>query len=191
MATPALKTFASAMALLLCLFFQGVHAANLVTNGDFETGDFSGWTTFQSGQSSYFGVDSAGPIDGAYSAFFAGVGPDSDAISQTFVTSIGQSYAIRFVLDSIASTGDAAFIASFDGATLFVASGTYALEPLAFTVTASSTSSTLKFSSFNDLGYFTLDDVSVIAVPEPAVYNMLALGLVVTMLLRRRTRSSA
>ena len=42
-------------------------AASLITNGDFETGDFTGWTN----PSSFASINSAAPIAGAFDAAIA------------------------------------------------------------------------------------------------------------------------
>src|SRR5437016_2266773 len=86
-------------ALVLCGaalgFCNSAGAASLVTNGGFETGDFTGWT--QTGNSTFNGVQSPGPgpsvREGNSSAFFGPVG-SVGGISQTLTTIPGASYFI-------------------------------------------------------------------------------------------------
>src|SRR6266850_8015712 len=74
------------------------HAAELVTNGSFETGDFTGWTL--SGNTGFTGVECpgapfAGPGDGNCDAFFGPVG-STGGITQTLNTQAGRFYNITF-----------------------------------------------------------------------------------------------
>src|SRR5262245_25078717 len=132
--------------------------ANLITNGGFETGDFTGWPVstglFVVGTLPDFGIP---PHSGSYQAFLpSGLGE----LEQSFATTLGQSYTV----DLWAATAS-------HGATLnvLVASTVFShifAEPtgyteFTFTFTAISNSSTLQF---NVTGLFFLDDISV----EPA-----------------------
>src|SRR3954467_12399702 len=78
----------------LAVGISGLASANLVVNGSFETGDFTGWT--QTGNTGFSGVECpgapfAGPGDGNCDAFFGPVGSNA-TLSQTFATTIGQLY---------------------------------------------------------------------------------------------------
>ena len=69
-------------------------AANLIINGSFETGDFTGWT--QSGDTDYTGVTGCSsycPEDGSSQAYFGPVG-SLGYISQTFSDVVGATYAV-------------------------------------------------------------------------------------------------
>ena len=45
-----------------------VRAANIVANGDFETGDFTGWTL--TGPQTFTAVDTLAPHTGTFGAYF-------------------------------------------------------------------------------------------------------------------------
>jgi Bacterial Ig-like domain/Carbohydrate binding domain len=140
---------------------------NLVTNGGFETGDFTGWT--QSGVTSATGV--AGTFDGTpphSGSFHAYLGPNAGLgfISQDLTTTMGVSYTLSFWLaHPYASDPGAEFQVSVGGAMLMdeQASGNYAYTQFAFTFTATSTTTALQFGFHEPPNYYFLDDISVIA----------------------------
>src|SRR5438270_2575967 len=73
-------------------------AVNLIVNGSFETGDFTGWTL--TGNTGFTGVECpgapfAGPGDGNCDAFLGPVGSNG-TLSQSFPTVVGQVYSISF-----------------------------------------------------------------------------------------------
>src|SRR5947207_3746098 len=77
---------------------SGLASANIVANGSFETGDFTGWT--QIGNTGFTGVECpgapfAGPGDGNCDAFLGPVGSNG-TLSQSFPTVVGQVYSISF-----------------------------------------------------------------------------------------------
>lgn len=59
-------------AVVLGLVAGQARAGNLIVNGGFETGNFSGWTTTPTSSGSNFFVDSRAPHTGSYDAFFGG-----------------------------------------------------------------------------------------------------------------------
>jgi len=152
---------------------QALAASDLVTNGSFETGDFTGWTRF--GSTSFTGVvgfyDTA-PTDGAYQAVF---GPPVrlGGISQTLTTVAGGGYNIAFDLYNPGGT-PSEYIVKFGNTVLadvtdspsFPYTHYYSLN-----VMASSNSTNLALSFRQDANYFQLDNVSVTSltpVPIPA-----------------------
>lgn len=80
-------------------------AGNLVMNGSFETGDFTGWTQF--GNTGFTGVQGnfagVNPEDGSFQAYFGPVG-SLGGISQDLATVAGQSYDISFYLYNFGGT---------------------------------------------------------------------------------------
>jgi alpha-tubulin suppressor-like RCC1 family protein len=168
---------------------------NLVVNGGFETGDFSGWTFTVPGHSDTV-VSAIRPPDGAkysHSGMFAaqfsdiylgGFGGSTESvIAQTLPTQPGTSYLISFWITSITNSS---LIVSWNGnpvLNLSLPADDY--EGSAFTnfqavVKATGTNSVLQFqfpSVFNHHTTTTaLDDVSV--VPLPPNYNQINAQLV-------------
>src|SRR5207302_790086 len=82
---------------ILCLAFLlspiSNSSANVIVNGGFETGDFSGWTL--SGDSATTFVDTGFAHSGSYAAFLGEIG-DLGSLSQTFSTTLGASYSLTF-----------------------------------------------------------------------------------------------
>jgi hypothetical protein len=148
--------------LLLCA--QPSHALNLVTNGDFETGDFTGWTL--SGNTGFTSVQNTPTcVFGSQCAFVGPIG-SLGYLVQNLATTPGQIYDISF--DWFTDGGIPNVLAmSFEGNTLFsisdvLASGTYTGQ-----VTATTSGSLLSFSYQNDPSYNQFDNVSVTPVPGP------------------------
>lgn len=168
--------------------------ADLVTNGDFETGDFTGWqvqsvhgTVSVGSLFAYAGTYGAGLEEG-----FGGTGE----VSQQLATTAGQSYTISFYLE--AGINPPADLKVYFGSDLLLdLAGAAPLGPwtkYTFTDVAASASTLLAFdfSAPGTIGWFSLDNVSVEPqnVPEPASLALLGTGLIATRFLRRlRTRS--
>ena len=139
----------------------------LVTNGGFETGDFSGWT--QSGNTSSTSVSVGSKLAGTYGAFF---GPSGSLgfISQNVTTYPGQRYLISCWLNGNGA-GPNEFLVSWGGQTLFDQAN---IAPagwtnMHFVATATGTQTTLSFGLRDDPSFLNLDEVSV--VPFPIVTN--------------------
>jgi hypothetical protein len=166
---PKLNMLAGA-ALATALIVSSGAQADLVTNGGFETGDFTGWV--QGGNTGDTGVDSNFPHSGIFSAFMGPVGSDG-TLSQNIATTPGQLYEISFWLNTEEPGPPNDFAVSFGGQALLSLTNLPAAPytQLTFDVTASSSSSSLLFSFRNDDGFFDLDDVSVnsVTVPGPIV----------------------
>lgn len=157
----------------------GADAANIVTNGDFETGTYADWV--QGGDTRFMSITStaADVHSGTYAAQFSGLG-DNAVLSQTLTTSIGTEYQLTYWLKGDGGTPND-FSVNFAGQTLFSQSNiaAFGYKEFAYDVIASSSSSTLQFAAHDDPGYFYLDAVSVVAVsavPEPSTLLMGTLG---------------
>jgi hypothetical protein len=152
-------------------------ATNLVSNGSFETGDFTAWTQF--GDTSFTGVvggcfDIGCPTDGAYEAAF---GPVSGfgGITQTLTGGAGE-YRVSFDLSDDSGYG---FVADLGGTDFFTqgAVSSYGVTHFSFLVAAGA-DPTLTFSFYNPPAYYTLDNVVVTSgVPEPAGWALMICGM--------------
>lgn len=166
------------------------HAANLVTNGSFETGDFTGWTL--SGNTGFTGVECpgapfAGPGGGNCDAFLGPVGSDG-TLSQILATIPGLSYEIKFDFQADGGT-PSDFSAVWDGQPALFSvtnppAGPY--QVLTFHALATTSTTSLSFHFRDDPGFLKLDDVSVVGVPEPGSLALLGIGMAGLWWSRRR-----
>ncbi len=167
-------------------------AANLVSNGSFETGDFSGWSfagnTGNTGVEGNFG--GVNPTDGNFQGVFGAVGSDTVMTQQLTVNSTGL-YTVSFDLDDLFG-GAQDFSASFGGSTLV----SYSSQPfgsythLSYTVEGGN--GLLEFTARQDPSFWLLDNVSVTAtaVPETSTPAMLLAGLALVGVVARRRRAA-
>jgi hypothetical protein len=167
-------------------------AANLVVNGSFEQGtlgigSFTGWQTLIGDANTF--VDSSGQTGplygqasaGIWSAYFGSTHADGGAsISQTLATTAGQKYLLTFDLanDNGGAAPANSFAASVVGnpALSFSNLGDQNYFHEQYSFVASSNTTSLSFSAYNDASYLELDNVVVSAVPEPATSALLLAG---------------
>ena len=169
-------------------------AQELVTNGGFENGDFSGFT--QTGNTGLTGVFSSPFVaSGEFAAYFGPVG-STGGITQTLSTNAGQSYLISFDLRNLNGGTPNFYNVLFGGVSLFSATNSAAFNYTNFSTTATAVgaSTGLAFNFQHNPSLFLLDNVSVTAVngavPEPATWAMMLVGFgAVGVSLRRRRRT--
>ena len=140
-------------------------SANLITNGGFETGDFTGWTgsgsAFVTGTA--FGV---APHSGSFQAELI-----SAELNQSVATTPGASYTISFFLANTGSPPNG-FSVIWGGSTIFSLTDQdpFPYGEHTFTETASTASTALQFLFFSVPLPGFLDDISVepvgVGVPD-------------------------
>ena len=178
--------------------------AELIVNGGFETGDFTGWTPGPDGFPQYIVTN---PVHGGTNAAqIAGFSFNPDTLTQNIATTAGTAYSLSFwrYQDPMNPTADnfpdgkTFLTVTWNGVNIFDESytGVYAGDPYhKFTFTVVGTGAdVLQFISAQDPAFTYLDDVSLTAaVPEPSTWAMMILGFagVGFMAYRRRNQTAA
>ena len=149
---------------------------SLAVNGGFESGDFSNWMLGVNPTNVYVGgvkTNASLVNSGGYGAILCNsnlVG----SLSQYVFTEFNQYYLISFTLANSSSAPTNFFNVYWNGAPLFNYTnlGVFGPTPVQLIAKAPSMATQLTFSYQNDLGCFGLDNILVVPVPVPVVYNI-------------------
>jgi hypothetical protein len=146
--------------------------ASLVSNGGFETGDFTDWTL--SGNLGTSGVALWVEHSGNYGAYFGAAGSQT-FLTQTLATTAGASYDLSFWLENDGGSANL-FTVNWNGNVIdtLANANTFGWTTFSLKVTATSASTPLVFGFQQDTTYLHFDDVSVEQVAAPEVSTCLA-----------------
>lgn len=160
-----MRNLSTAVVAALPLGLASLAHGDLITNGGFETGDFTGWS--QWGDPGGTSVSNASH-GGAFSGWF---GPSNNfgGIRQTLAVGADQTVHLSFWLANGGGPVNALQV-KLEGVTLlsFAGSQAFGYTEYTFEHTAAAANPVLEFGFFHRPAHFRLDDVSaMVVVPLP------------------------
>lgn len=185
------RTLPAMLTVGLCLFATAPAAkANLLVNGDFASGDLTGWTV--TGTSAQVGVSYNPVVSG--NAVYAADNNEMGYLSQTFTTKVGDTYALSF-LTWTDLLGNGYTSDNINNAAPFF-SGFVIDKPsrdwvnTQFVATTTSTTLNIGFKTNPGEGTMWIADAEVhdVTTPEPATLS--AAGILTLLGLRRTRRAT-
>src|SRR5579864_8547941 len=153
-----------ALTAALSLSASLANAGDVIVNGGFETGDFTGWITGANSYPEYLVND---PVNsGNWAAQIAGYDFGPDTLSQVVADAPGQNYNFSFAWNDTGGLPDGLTV-TWDGNVIFTENtgGAHGYETVSGVVTGTGLD-TLIFSAYNNPGFIYLDDVSATPVPD-------------------------
>ena len=171
----------------------GVAHAELLVNGGFETGDFTGWSIDT--ETNWALVVASNLAEGGMYEAELGTYGSLGVLSQSFATTASQAYTVSFWAANDYSDATNVFQVTWNGVTQTpdpVLSATVASEYTLyqFQVTALAETATLGFSFINEQSIYHLDNVQVSAVPVPGALLLLGSGIAGLSAVGRRRKTS-
>jgi hypothetical protein len=162
-------------------------ADSIVTNGNFQTGDFTGWQHNTSGVTNHpWTVAESG------SNFYASTGcvgieciegnsTQEAWLSQVLTTVVGQTYTLTFDYSPVNAAPDELEVDFGSTDVVDLINVPDSIHTYSYTVTATTTATELQFLGRQDPGYDYLDNISVTsnsaATPEPASLTLFGTGI--------------
>lgn len=165
--------------------------ANLVVNGDFETGDFTAWTVTLAANGSNLDIFSGGINGSNWYASFGATNAEYDTITQVLPTVNGQQYDVSFLVYNLGVGEDSLQILWEGSVSLDMTIVSTELESwvqITHSVMATQNGSQFGVQGFDGLSAVGVDAIEVSAVPEPGTCAVLAAGIGALALRRRSVR---